>query len=463
MQKEWIENAIERAKLFGMLNYYPGGELNHIPFSLSPFPISKSELKKTTKLTTYFNKLILNVSQNWDFLEEHLSPIAQNDPFLKLLLDLRINELTQSKQLLIQRNDFFLLNERQNNEGKTKNNEKDKSSESKIQQVEINTVAVSFPFLITQLCRLHQYLFENDRLDAIVNNNPLKKVADSFAITHKAYGHKNSIILLVTQTYESNRFDQIGLEHLLWDIYKIKTVRKSLSEIYKNCFLRNGHLILDGQIVSITYFRTGYSPNDFYEEDAIKGRKLIENSSTIQVPNLTIQLAGMKKIQQVLTKPKIISKFVSQDIAKIIIKTFVKMYSLDEVIVTSEGKIKASEFAYNNHNSFVLKPQREGGGNNFFGVDIKKLISEIKDKELNTYVLMERIRPKTHSAILVVKNNAESQSCISEIGRYGICSSENGSIINNFDAGYLVRTKSESINEGGVCSGFACLNSLKIE
>ena len=295
---------------------------------------------------------------------------------------------------------FFLLNEVQNNEGK------DKSSESKIQQVEINTVAVSFPFLITQLCKLHQYLFENDRLDAIVHNNPVRKVADSFAITHKAYGHKNSIILLVTQPFENNRFDQIGLEHLLWDIYKIKTVRKSLSEIYKNCFLRNGHLILDGQIVSITYFRTGYSPNDFYEEDAIKGRKLIENSSTIQVPNLTIQLAGMKKIQQVLTKPKIISKFVSQDIAKIILKTFVKMYSLDEILVNSEGRIKASEFAYKHHNSFVLKPQREGGGNNFFGVDIKKLISEIKDKELNTYVLMEKIRAKTHSAILIVKNNA---------------------------------------------------------
>ena len=45
MQKEWIINAIERAKLFGMLNYLPGGELNHIPFSLSPFPISKSILK----------------------------------------------------------------------------------------------------------------------------------------------------------------------------------------------------------------------------------------------------------------------------------------------------------------------------------------------------------------------------------------------------------------------------------
>jgi len=33
----------------------------------------------------------------------------------------------------------------------------------------------------------------------------------------------------------------------------------------------------------------------------------------------------------------------------------------------------------------------------------------------------------------------------------------------NKDAGYLVRTKAENINEGGVCAGFACLNSLVLE
>jgi len=355
-----------------------------------------------------------------------------------------------------------LLKERQNNEEKIKNNDIEKSSKSIIQQVEINTVSVSFPFLITQLCKLHQYLFENNRLDAIVKNNPVRNVVDSFAKAHKAYGHDNSLILLVTQPFENNRFDQVGLEQLLWDIYKIKLVRRSLSEIFDNCFLRNGHLILDGQIVSITYFRSGYSPNDFNEKNAIKGRKLIENSSTIQVPNLNVQLAGMKKIQQVLTNPKIISKFVSPEIAKIILKTFVKMYSLDEIVVTSEGGISASDLAAKNPNYFVVKPQREGGGNNFFGGDIKKLISKINEKELNNYVLMEKILPTTHSAILVVSNNAELQSCISEIGRYGICTSENGYITSNFDAGYLVRTKSEDINEGGVCSGFACLNSLKI-
>ena len=28
------------------------------------------------------------------------------------------------------------------------------------------------------------------------------------------------------------------------------------------------------------------------------------------------------------------------------------------------------------------------------------------------------------------------------------------------DAGYLVRTKAKNVNEGGVCAGFACLNTI---
>ena len=52
---------------------------------------------------------------------------------------------------------------------------------------------------------------------------------------------------------------------------------------------------------------------------------------------------------------------------------------------------------------------------------------------------------------------------MSEVGRYGICFADNGVLESNKDAGYLVRTKAETINEGGVCAGFACLNSLVLE
>ena len=367
VQKESIENAIEQAKLFGILKYLPDGELTHAPFSLSPYSISTSDLQEMIELTPYFSELMINVSQDWGFLDETLSPISKTDPFLKMLLDLREHEVSQSRQLLVQRNDFFLIKDDIGKGGHDSSSSGEDTSASALRQVEINTVSASFPFLITQLTRLHQHIFEQ-----IIPNNPLKPVVDSFAKAIMDYGSTDAIMLLVSQPAESNRFDQLGLEQLLWDEYKIQTVRKTLTEIYENGSLSEGHLILAGKKVAITYYRAGYTPEDFSTSCAIKGRQLIEASSTIQVPDLAMQLAGMKKIQQVLTRPEILSNFVSEEISKRFRKTFVGMHSLDEIIETPEGEISASEWASINPEKYVLKPQREGGGNNYFGKDIPK-------------------------------------------------------------------------------------------
>ncbi|HAF90096.1 MAG TPA: glutathione synthase [Deltaproteobacteria bacterium] len=455
VQKESIENAIEQAKLFGILKYLPDGELTHAPFSLSPYSISKSDLQEMIELTPYFSELMINVSQDWGFLDETLSPISKTDPFLKMLLDLREHEVSQSRQLLVQRNDFFLIKDDIGKGGHDSSSSGEDTSASALRQVEINTVSASFPFLITQLTRLHQHIFEQ-----IIPNNPLKPVVDSFAKAIKDYGSTDAIMLLVSQPAESNRFDQLGLEQLLWDEYKIQTVRKTLTEIYENGSLSEGHLILAGKKVAITYYRAGYTPEDFSTSCAIKGRQLIEASSTIQVPDLAMQLAGMKKIQQVLTRPAILSTFVSEEISKRFKKTFVGMHSLDEIIETPEGEISASEWASINPEKYVLKPQREGGGNNYFGKDIPKKITEMKREEQDAYILMEKIKAKTHQAILVVNGKVEKHTSVSEIGRFGICFAENGVVQSNEDVGYLVRTKAKNVNEGGVCSGFACLNSL---
>ena len=70
------------------------------------------------------------------------------------------------------------------------------------------------------------------------------------------------------------------------------------------------------------------------------------------------------------------------------------------------------------------------------------------------------IQALPHSSIQIVNGQAETLNCVSEIGRFGICFAENGEVKNNLDAGYLVRTKAKNVNEGGVCAGFACLNTI---
>ena len=74
VQNELIENSIETGKLFGMLKYLPDGQLTHAPFSLSPYSISAEDLHEMTELTSYFSELMIRVSQDWDFLDQHLGP-----------------------------------------------------------------------------------------------------------------------------------------------------------------------------------------------------------------------------------------------------------------------------------------------------------------------------------------------------------------------------------------------------
>ena len=74
--------------------------------------------------------------------------------------------------------------------------------------------------------------------------------------------------------------------------------------------------------------------------------------------------------------------------------------------------------------------------------------------------MMEKIQPETHSSLQLVNGQAETLNCVSEIGRFGICFAENGEVKYTLDTGYLVRTKAKNVNEGGVCAGFACLNTI---
>jgi hypothetical protein len=43
--------------------------------------------------------------------------------------------------------------------------------------------------------------------------------------------------------------------------------------------------------------------------------------------------------------------------------------------------------------AFVLKPQREGGGNNLFGEDLRRTLAESEAGTLSQYILMDRIYP----------------------------------------------------------------------
>ena len=78
--------------------------------------------------------------------------------------------------------------------------------------------------------------------------------------------------------------------------------------------------------------------------------------------------------------------------------------------------------AIENPEKYVLKPQREGGGNNVYGQDIKPFLENIKNsEERSAYILMDRISPPIIKNYMVRPGSQEPilADCISELGIFG--------------------------------------------
>ncbi|GJN25730.1 hypothetical protein PR202_gb13595 [Eleusine coracana subsp. coracana] len=212
----------------------------------------------------------------------------------------------------------------------------------------------------------------------------------------------------------------------------------------------------DGRIVSVVYFRAGYAPNDYPSEAEWRARLLMEQSSAIKCPSISYHLVGTKKIQQELAKPNVLERFLDnkEDIAKLR-KSFAGLWSLDnEEIVKSA--IEKPEL-------FVLKPQREGGGNNIYGHDLRDTLVKLQKEQgesLAAYILMQRIFPKASLTPLVRGGVCFEDLTISELGIFGGYLRNKDRVIMNNPCGYLMRTKVSSSNEGGVATGFAVLDSV---
>lgn len=134
--------------------------------------------------------------------------------------------------------------------------------------------------------------------------------------------------------------------------------------------------------------------------------------------------------------------------------------------VGPDGDASATADAVTHPDRYVLKPQREGGGNNLYKTELKAKLETggATDEELRSFILMQRIFPKAQPAILVSRGRIVAGDSISELGVYAtyLGGGEGKELLNEY-AGYLVRTKLEGVDEGGVATGYAVLSSTIVE
>ncbi|HBM54177.1 MAG TPA: glutathione synthase [Deltaproteobacteria bacterium] len=442
MTPEELRNIIDRAHYFGLLQKNLDGQLVHAPFSLTPYQLPSSLISQLQIHTQWSSLLFWKVAQNSDFLREILEPTAKVDEFVRFLLSLIPQEKRQDQQLLINRNDFLF--------------ERKENGELQPLQVEFNTISASFAHLSGRVTALHQQLQQENILKAApLPHDAIAGFASGIKETIENLGWRDSALLILVQPKERNWFDQMGLFAALSQ-RGVKVVRATLAEVHQKGKLKNGDLWVGPQRIGVVYFRAGYAPGDLPDEESRSARRMLEASTAVLVPEASMQLAGTKKIQQVLADYSILSEFVPESVADQLKAYFAMMFGLEEEV---EGR-PAREFLAENAEQYVLKPQREGGGNNVYGAEIKDFLTSLPTSEDRAWIAMKRIEAETAESLLVVQEQAQSRQSISELGIFGLLRAQSGDLRMNMPVGHLVRTKASNVNEGGVVAGYACLNSL---
>ncbi|KAL2518581.1 Glutathione synthetase [Abeliophyllum distichum] len=408
----------------------PGVGLVHAPFSLLPMPFPESHWKQACQIAPIFNELVDRVSLDGKFLQDSLSRTKKVDAFTSRLLEIHSKMLDANKKeeirLGLHRSDYML-------DEQTK----------LLLQIELNTISSSFPGLSSLVSELHRSLLHQYKQHLALNperipqNNSVTQFAEALSKAWSEYNNPRAVVLVVVQTEERN----------------MKTLAEidALGEL-----LPDGTLVVDGEAVAVVYFRAGYAPSDYPSESEWRARLLMEQSSAIKCPSIAYHLAGTKKIQQELAKPNVLERFLENkdDIAKVR-KCFAGLWSLEDSNIVKDAIEKPG--------LYVMKPQREGGGNNIYGDDVRETLRRMEKEgsdEDAAYILMQRIFPTLSPAVLMRQGISRKDHVISELGVYAAYLRNKTKVIMNEECGYLMRTKVSSSNEGGVAAGFAVLDSI---
>ncbi|KAM6924711.1 glutathione synthetase [Xenentodon cancila] len=427
--------------------------VTYAPFTLFPTPIPEGVFLQALEVQTHYNTLVDKISQDSDFLREALASTVEVDDFTARLFRIHQQILkeggSQSVVLGLNRSDYML----DQREDKT----------SSLKQIEINTFAASFGGLSSRMPDVHRHILKvAGRLEEsrrILDNNPAAGLARAVSKAWELYGSERAVVMFLVEDVQRNIFDQRYVESELWK-RNIPTIRKRFNDVCETGSLdQDKKLFVGGREVAVVYFRNGYMPQNYTSEQCWDARLMMERSLAAKCPDIGAHLAGTKKVQQVLAKPGVLEKFFPDqpEAVKQIRATFAGLYTLD---MGPEGdKTVASALAAPDR--FVLKPQREGGGNNIYGSQICQVLEAVKGStERTAYILMDKINPTPEQNYLLRRDaRLTISSCLSELGVFGAYVRRGGDMLLNECVGHLLRTKSSEDSDGGVAAGVAVLDN----
>ncbi|XP_049920964.1 glutathione synthetase-like [Epinephelus moara] len=426
--------------------------VTYAPFTLFPTPVPRAALLQALDVQTHLNTLVDKISQDPDFLEEALAGAIQADDFTAKLFGIyrQVQQEGWRQSIVVGLNRCdYMVDQRED-------------GTPSLKQIEINTIAAGAFGMGDCLPVVHRHILRSAGLleesECIQDTNTTPGMMAALAKAWELYGQQKAVILFLVEDVQTSKLDHRYIEKELWN-RNIPVIRRKFEEVSRGGSLdANKNLFIDGLEVAVVYYRYGYMP-DNYTEQTWDARLLVERSLAVKCPDISTHLAGTKKVQQVLARPGVLEKFFPDQpqVVEQIRATFASLYTLD---MGAEGD-QTVAMALANPDEFVLKPQREGGGNNYFGEEIVRVLQEVKgDKRRAAYILMDRIRPRTEQNILLRRGLPLKLSTVcSEIGVYGAYVRHEGEMVLNEAAGHILRTKSTKHNDGGIYSGVTVLDS----
>lgn len=468
-ESQLVQSTLQWSLAHGLVMYPPNFQefgASHAPITLFPTPFPRHLFQNALDVQQLFNLLYSTiVGKHKEWLLEIIGELAPFDSDFtgriystyQKALELNNGKVRQPLSLGLFRSDYFI-----------------NSTDESIKQIEFNTISVSFGGLSTKVGQLHNYLNESGAYDdsysykyyeqdSLAVSDSARLLAKGLADARAHYGDK-SVVVFVVQAGERNVFDQRHIEYALLEL-GIKSYRFTLEEVRDKTTVRDARLYVSATMdeVAVVYYRSGYAPSDYESDPELTwgNRLYLEDTLAIKCPSLLTQLSGAKKVQQILTTEEQIRNILP-DIGELdlrrLLSTFVNIYPLDN---SPEGKT-AKKLAFEQPHKYVLKPQREGGGNNIYKEDIPGFLKQLPEEEWGAYILMELINPPTHKNKIVRNGEVFHENIISELGVFGtvLFDEDTGDIKTNDTAGHLLRSKFSSSNEGGVAAGFGCVDNV---
>ncbi|XP_066290498.1 glutathione synthetase-like isoform X2 [Branchiostoma lanceolatum] len=445
-----LDSLTQSAKDYAVLNgltYLTGGQndtsdlVSFAPFALLPSPVPRALFDQARAVQKDFNLLVHRVSHDRAFLSRCLSSVVKVDNFTASLFHIyeQVQEegVTQPICLGLHRSDY-LLDTTTNNDG-VGTNGVTACRQLQLKQTEINTIAAAGAGFGEKIARVHKHVLNllgvADAYKHIPENRAMDSQLDGFVAAWEQYGSQKAIIVFVHVVEEErcrNVFGQRLLEFTVMERH--------------------------GSEVAVVYFRAGYSPANYPTEKEWSARLKIERSRAIKCPCISYHLAGTKKVQQELAQPGVLERFLEDPKAVSRVRaTFAGQHTLEMGL---EGD-RTVQMVMRSPEDYVMKPQREGGGNNIYGEDIRTVLNELKDFEERTaYIVMDLICPAVVQNYFIRPGDwpqLQDSSC--ELGIYGVFMAEGDQVFHNKQGGHYLRTNGSSGGDGGVYVGNAVLDS----